>query len=112
MDPVDYKILPQYAYCFDVGIIPFRINEITEAVSPIRLFEYMALGRPIVTTNMAECRKYKSVLIGENHDDFIKKIDEALILRKDITYLDLLRKEAMENTWESKVQSISKLLVE
>ncbi|MGA2465064.1 MAG: glycosyltransferase [Thermodesulfobacteriota bacterium] len=110
MDPVDYKILPRYAYWFDVGIIPFKINEITEAVSPIKLFEYMALGRPIVTTDMAECRKYRSVLIGKNHDDFIKKIDEALILRKDITYLDLLRKEAMENTWESKALSISKLL--
>jgi hypothetical protein len=41
-------------------MIPFRINEITEAVSPIKLFEYMALGRPIVTTDMAESRKYRS----------------------------------------------------
>jgi len=110
MDPVDYKILPQYAYCFDVGIIPFRINEITEAVSPIKLFEYMALGRPIVTTDMAECRKYRSVLIGINHDDFIQKVDEALTLRNDRDYRELLRREAIENTWESKVQLITQLL--
>jgi teichuronic acid biosynthesis glycosyltransferase TuaH len=59
---------------------------------------------------MTEFRKYRSVLIEKNHGDFIKKTDEALTLRQDITYLDLLRKEAMENTWESKALSISKLL--
>jgi teichuronic acid biosynthesis glycosyltransferase TuaH len=59
---------------------------------------------------MTEFRKYRSVLIEKNHGDFIKKTDEALTLRQDITYLDLLRKEAMENTWESKVQLISNML--
>jgi glycosyltransferase involved in cell wall biosynthesis len=110
MDPVDYRVLPKYAYWFDVCIIPFRINEITEAVSPIKLFEYMALGRPIVTTDMAECRKYRSVLIGKNHDDFIQKVDEALTFRNDKDYGELLRREAIENTWESKVLLIAKLL--
>ena len=70
----------------------------------------MALGRPIVTTNMTECRKYKSVFIGENNEDFIRKIDETLTLRNDPVYGALLRKEAIENTWESKVELISKLL--
>jgi GT2 family glycosyltransferase/glycosyltransferase involved in cell wall biosynthesis len=110
MDPVDYRVLPKYACWFDVCIIPFRINEITEAVSPIKLFEYMALGRPIVTTDMAECRKYRSVLIGNNHDHFIQKVDEALTLRNDKDYGELLRREAIENTWESKVQLITQLL--
>jgi GT2 family glycosyltransferase len=109
--PVDYQFLPQYARWFDVAMIPFRINKITESTSPIKLFEYMAMGHPIVTTDMPECRKYKSVLIGKNRDEFIEKIDEALILKGDKQYSALLEKEAKENTWESRAQAISTLLV-
>jgi hypothetical protein len=70
----------------------------------------MALKKPIVTTAMPECKKYKSVLIGETYEDFLKKIDKGLSLSKDVKYLSLLEKEAKENTWESKAQEIIKLI--
>jgi hypothetical protein len=110
LGPVDYQVLPRYASFFDISMIPFQVNEITESVSPIKLFEYMALGHPIVTTDMPECRKYRSVLIGKDHEDFIRKIDQALTLRNDQAYKELLHQEALENTWESKVQTIKTLL--
>ena len=59
----DYHVLQNYAAKMDVLTIPFLINEITKATSPVKLFEYMALNKPIVTTDMDECRKYQSVLI-------------------------------------------------
>lgn len=110
MGSIDYEQLPKYAKCFDISTIPFVINDITESTSPIKLFEYMALGNPIVTTNMPECRKYKSVLIGKDHDDFISKIDEALKLKNDENYKSILYKEALENTWEAKGQRIAELI--
>ena len=70
----------------------------------------MALHKPIVTTDMPECRKYKSVLIGHNHDEFIAKVDEALKLAKDKKYIELLDKEAKENDWSMKAESILKLI--
>jgi GT2 family glycosyltransferase/glycosyltransferase involved in cell wall biosynthesis len=108
--PVDYRRLPEYASWFDVTTIPFKLNEITESTSPINLFEYMAMGHPIVTMDMPECRKYRSVLIGEDHEDFIRKVDKALTLKQDKEYGGLLKKEAMENSWESKVRLITELL--
>lgn len=108
--PIPYKELPKYVVWFDVATIPFKINEITESTSPIKLFEYMAMGHPIVTTGMPECRKYKSVLIGENHDDFVAKLDKALTLKKDQSYKDVLKREALENTWEAKAKTIAELL--
>lgn len=110
LEPVHYKELPRYAFWFDVSIIPFRINEITESTSPIKLFEYMALGKPIVTTPLPECRKYRSVLIGEDHDGFITRLDEALKLREDASYTELLRNEAQENAWEAKATVIGDLI--
>ncbi len=104
--PVNYNILPSYATFFDVAMIPFVINEITESTSPIKLFEYMALGKPIVTTDLPECRKYKQVLVAKDHADFIKKIDEAIELRNDRSYIRSLKEEARKNSWEKRAKEI------
>ena len=110
MGPRDYKVLKEYAKYADVLTIPFVINNITLATSPVKIFEYMALHKPIVTTDMPECRKYKSVFIGHNHDEFIKKIDEALKLKNDKKYIGLLDKEARENDWSKKAKAIIDLI--
>ena len=105
-----FKVLKEYAKHADVLTIPFVINNITLATSPVKIFEYMALHKPIVTTDMPECRKYKSVFIGHNHDEFIKKIDEALKLKNDKKYIALLDKEARENDWSKKAKAIIDLI--
>ena len=102
----DYGILQNYAAHIDILTIPFLINDITRATSPVKLFEYMALNKPIVTTDMDECRKYKSVLIGHNTEEFVKQLDRALELRCDSEYIDLLNREALENTWKEKAKLI------
>jgi len=110
LGPIDYQELPKYAACFDVSTIPFMINDITESTSPIKLFEYMAMGKPIVTTDMPECRKYKSVLIGKTHEEYIDKIDQALALKDDSEYKQILVKEAHENSWETKAKDIAVMI--
>ena len=101
-----YEILQNYAARMDVLTIPFLINDITKATSPVKLFEYMALNKPIVTTDMDECRKYESVLIGHDHKEFLEQLDKAILLKTDETYKALLDKEALENTWEEKARTI------
>lgn len=108
---INYYELPAYAKHFDVATIPFVINEITEATSPVKLFEYMAMGDPIVTTALPECRKYKSPLVSEDHDDYIRNIKKALELGEDAEYNKLLREEALQNTWKKKAESIKELII-
>jgi len=110
LGPRDYKVLKNYAKKCDILTIPFKINDITKATSPVKVFEYMALHKPIVTTDMNECRKYKSILIGRNHDEFIALLDKALTLRENKTYCDLLDKEARENDWSMKAKAIIGLI--
>jgi len=102
-----YTILPRYAVWFDVAIIPFMEGEIAKSTSPIKLFEYFALGKPvIVTKDMVECKKYKPVLVAKDKKNFLRLIDKALSLKDDKSYLILLDKIAKENTWEVRAKEI------
>lgn len=106
----NYDVLQNYASKFSVCTIPFKINDITKATSPVKLFEYMALGKPIVTTDMNECKKYKCVNIAENKEEFVRLLDKSLELEKNQEYLQLLKKEANDNTWDKKAKIIVELL--
>lgn len=106
----DYSVLKNYAKQCDLLIIPFKINNITMATSPVKIFEYMALHKPIVTTDMPECRKYESVHIGKDHESFIAQLEYALSKAKDSDYMELLDKEAKENDWSMKAEAIVKQL--
>ena len=108
----EYKVLPYYAKKFTIYTIPFLINSITNATSPVKLFEYMALDKPIVTTAMPECKKYESVMIANNRDEFIELVDKAVKMNKEENkdYYEILKKEALENTWEAKAELIIDLL--
>lgn len=110
----EYLVLKNYAKKFAVCTIPFLINSITESTSPVKLFEYMALDKPIVTTDMPECRKYRSVMISKDNDDYIELIDKAVSMNeakeKNKEYFELLETEAIENDWHKKTETIIKLI--
>ena len=108
--PKEYHILKYYAAKMDILTIPFVINSITQATSPLKLFEYMALHKPIVTTAMQECKNYESVMAAESHDEFIEMLDRAVKMRDDAAYMELLDKEARDNDWSNKANSIIELL--
>lgn len=106
---VNYKDLPLYANYFDIAWIPFVINEITLATNPIKVFEYMALGKYIITSNLPECKKYKSVNIANNYNEFCFLINNYEV-NFNTEYRNLLEKEAEENSWEHKSKEIINLL--
>jgi glycosyltransferase involved in cell wall biosynthesis len=98
--------LQNYAHFFNVSIIPFLYNSITENCSPVKLFEYMNYSAPIVTTDMPECRQYHSALRAKNDDEFLSLIDYAFKLPKNHEYFHIMKKEAQENTWEHRAKII------
>ncbi len=106
LGPKPYDELPRYVQWFDVATIPFKINHITEATSPIKLFEYMAAGKPVVTTALPECRRHKGVIVAESAEGFVAALAEALSRRHDPSYLNALREEAAENSWDARVKTI------
>ncbi|MDH7568020.1 MAG: glycosyltransferase, partial [Armatimonadota bacterium] len=106
LGPKAYGDLPGYVAHFDVATIPFRLNAITHSCSPVKLFEYMAAGKPVVTTPMREVLKYRSVLIGDTPQAFLEQVGRALLLRYDPGYRDLLAQEAAANTWTARAETL------
>ena len=104
LGPRPYAALPAYLRCFSVATIPFVVNDAINAVSPIKLFEYMAGGKPIVTSDLVECRKYDVVLRASTPDEWVARLREAVALGHDATYLERLDATARENTWQARVR--------
>lgn len=108
---INYKnLITEYANFFDVCLIPFVKNDITDSTSPVKLFEYMALGKPIVTTDINECKKYKSSLISKTGEEFITNIDRALEMIQYDSYKRTLIEEAKNNTWEKRAEVIKNMM--
>ena len=111
---VDHSQIPNIIKNFSVGIIPFNVNKFTDSIFPLKLFEYMASGVPIITTATKTLQKFenenkKSIYIANNHNDFAKKLKDInngnfskKIIKKNI---DLAR----DNVWEKKFNKLDNI---
>ncbi len=112
LGPKDYESLPLYLKGFDVCIIPYKLLEVTINARPLKLFEYLASGKPVVSTSLPTVMPYKEVIrIGRTHEEFIEQIEKSL-QEKDNS-LSLKRIDlARENSWENLVnKNLKKLLI-
>jgi len=101
-----YESLAGYVHFWDVCIIPFLINDITKATSPVKLFEYMAMEKPVVSTALPECLKYTAVKIAQNVQEFVSLVEECKDDCKDEKRKELLKKCAWENDWSVKAAEL------
>jgi glycosyltransferase involved in cell wall biosynthesis len=62
LGPQPYGDIPAYLQAFACCLVPFAINDLTVGVNPIKLREYLAAGRPVVSTLMPEVEKYADVV--------------------------------------------------
>lgn len=99
-----YAELPAYVSRFDAGCIPFVVNDITNATSPIKLFEYLAAGKPVVASPMQEAMRYSQVLVAGKVDEWSLQLTQALEVsgqeRKK------LQEFGRENAWENRAMDL------
>lgn len=76
---IDYANLPSYIKAWDVCINPYVLDGTSQNCSPLKLYEYLAAGKPIVSVDMPEARKFDGLVgIGLDYEDFVEKIDQVL----------------------------------
>ncbi|WP_425390683.1 glycosyltransferase [Ekhidna sp.] len=102
--------LPQFLKTFDVGVIPFVKNEFTRNIYPLKINEYLAAGKPVVTTDFANLHDFEGIVsIASSTVDF------SQMLQKELTSNTVERMEArMElaktNSWNTRVKQVNDII--
>jgi glycosyltransferase involved in cell wall biosynthesis len=101
-----YASLPNWAKAFDAAIIPYRLNRQVANANPLKLREYLATGKPVVSVRNAEIEKFAdSVRIADTREDFLDALDKALA--EDSPAAALARRAAVaDQTWDRRVATI------
>ena len=101
--------LPYYLMAMDICIIPYMINEFTKAIFPLKLFEYLAVGKPIISTPLPDLASFNNIVtIGKNSSEFINSLEELLVKGHN-RYIERLN-VAESNTWEIRVEEASHII--
>ena len=106
----DYAVLPDYIRGFDVCIIPYRDNAYVRGVFPIKFFECLATGKPLVTTNMATLARYRDLFyLSETTDAFFAQLTAALA-ENDPGRVQARISAARVNDWGKRLAEIVRLV--
>ena len=109
-----HELIPDYISSFDVCLIPYAVDAFTNNISPAKLNEYLALGKPIVSTDLAEVRRFNEthgavVRIGLTREEFVAQVEAALA--EDARTRRLERRAVAEtNSWDRRVEAMSRLI--
>lgn len=97
--------LPAFLRYMDCAIIPFHCNELTKSIYPLKINEYLAAGKAVVSTNFSEdMSSFKDVVyIVDSEEKFINLIDTAILDREDDQKKDRIG-IAESNSWEARVK--------
>ncbi|MBO8129067.1 MAG: glycosyltransferase [Peptococcaceae bacterium] len=101
-----YRQLPRYIRQFDTCLIPFRINKLTESVNPIKLFEYLSAGKPVVSTPLPEVFAYREVVeIAGDEEEMIQAINKTLEPKaREKENVQKRQQVGRENSWDARWQ--------
>ena len=108
-----YDVLPTYLKAFDVAVIPYRINEHTESVFPIKFFEFLATGKPVVVSNLpALTQFYDAVRVADTAEAFVAHCTDALSDPNDPQAQQQRIELAEANSWPARIGRIMELVEE
>lgn len=101
--------LPPLMNSFDITIVPHRVTPFTESLNPLKLYEYLALGKPIISTPVAGFRNYPHLIyLAETRKEFADHVTSSL--NEPCYRVYQRRAEAANHTWEKRIACLEALL--
>ncbi|MBD8049726.1 glycosyltransferase [Limnohabitans radicicola] len=104
-----YTELPGWLARFDVCLIPFKINQLTLATNPVKVYEYLSAGKPVVGSDLPELAQFGDLVYrASDVDGFVRAVDQALSeSREDAKALHARRIDfARGQTWNQRAQAL------
>jgi glycosyltransferase involved in cell wall biosynthesis len=104
-EPVAYRQVPEVITGFDVCILPHRCTSFTESLNPIKLWEYLASGKPVAATPVAGFRERAHLChLGSGAEGFVQACEDAL--KEDPARASARVKEAEANSWKARSEQL------
>ncbi len=109
--PVPVGEVPHAIAACDVSLMPYKRNVWTHHISPLKLYEYLAIGHPIVSTAIAATDGLETlVAVAQDAEDFGRQAEQALASAGDQAAVAARRAFAAQQTWDARVERISELI--
>ncbi len=109
LGPRAHRLAPAYLQQASLGLIPFRLNDLTEAVNPIKYYEYLACGLPVVAPPLRELGAMRGPLYAyRNREGFVVALTEAL--RAGAKEKEAGRNFARQQTWRNRFEDIKAIM--
>jgi glycosyltransferase involved in cell wall biosynthesis len=106
-----YETLPAYGKAFTAAIIPYHLTQQVLHANPIKLREYLAMGKPIVSVSTPEIDKFaEAVAIARSYEEFLARLDEAVT--RGLTPAQVERQTALASTmtWDANLRKVMALV--
>ena len=105
-----YETMPSYLFHFSACLIPFKLNAITHVTDPVKMYEYLSAGKPVVTVALREVEPCGDLLfIARGYDEFVSQLDLAINETGD-GQRNRRRAFAQQNTWRTRLDAIDMAL--
>lgn len=100
-----YRELPSYLAHWDVAMLPFALNDSTRFISPTKTPEYLAAGKPVVSTAIRDVvHPYgdeQLALIADTPTEFVRAVEQAVLQGKDASWLARVDRFLNGMSWDS-----------
>lgn len=108
---IKHEDVKKYIKSGEIMLIPFKVNELIKGVDPVKIYEYLALNKPVVTSYWAELEQYKNnrlVYFYKNYEEFSLLIDtirteDTPIYKANINFIN-------ENNWRKRVENYIEII--
>lgn len=105
----DKSDIPRYILGFDVCINPFKVDKVSRSVSPLKVFEYLAMRKPVVSVKMESLEQEQIadlILFASNFEDFNSKLNTALVSKR--SNIDFSAVE--QYSWDALFQKVKRCI--
>lgn len=93
-----------------VGLIPYVANAYTAGVFPMKVYEYLAAGVPVVATDLPSLRGVVGVDLRDHPEDFVRRVTELSVAPLSIAERLKLRRLAQDHSWHGRLEEVEALL--
>ncbi|MCD6046816.1 MAG: hypothetical protein K0S08_463 [Gammaproteobacteria bacterium] len=108
---VSYQQIPYYLYAFTVAIIPFKVVPLTLATNPVKAYEYLAAGKPVVSIDLPELKDFDNLVhLATDASSFIASINLALTEAHNLKLCEARKSYAQQQTWQNRVKQFETAL--